>query len=891
MQKKLNCKIVTGASDFWPEHKYCKVTKVDLSKKSKLTFNVTQNEKIEEISVVQFWFGRYVYHIPREILQQFPKLNGVRINRYKIETLRGDLFPGEFKRLEYLDLSENRIEEIGSFVFQSLTELKWLNLNQNRIYHMEELLLIKNVKLTYIFCHGNRIESLRSHIVSYSSPLEYVDFRENSENVNKEYTCRNTKCPIKLPNIYEYENLILEEEKTKWLKCRYLRLELYLWPENQYCQVIKSGIYHSEYILQFEFSGTDVEKEETTAVQFSNSYSIDFIPVEMFREFPSLNGLSIELSSIPTLKNNLFTIECEKLEFLSLAYNEIKVIQEIAFKNLTRLKWLNFEGNSIKNLNYQVFAYNNKLTYISFELGSIEMINRKLFRSLKNLKAVNFEGNKCADTQIKCQSPNCNLKLYKKLLPCFEDCSASQEDNKPNELRVLNVGFSSAMNTIQTLNCTFKIFSKPHTAKFCEIEDAELTEDKKGAVFRFEGSEVKKKESTGIYFTLCYDTDFVPTQIFKEFPSIDRLGIKYSSIPVIRNNIFTSEFDKIKYLLLSNNLIKTIKPEAFQHLKKLKFIDLSFNKIESLKSNIFKNNRRLESILLNNNQIKMLNTNLFHNLQKLVNLNFKRNKCANKINAYEFKQLKRDLSKCYENCESDEVCKTKAAEELEAEKEFRSINCDYNQIKWKNRTSCFVANTELRSDIIYEISNAENRTDNVEAVYFKSSPVVEIIPLGLIEDFPNLNSIAFHDSKIPILKANLFTQSFIQIKEILLKENGIQQIEDEAFQELEDLEEIDLSFNQIKSINKELFSHNSNLRMINLSGNKIFMIQRDSFMPLSTLEELSFLGNECINKKFGCYLFQCPDINETNNYLEDCFSNYLEQAEKLENRELLNFLL
>jgi hypothetical protein len=108
-----NCKVATDlGSEFWPEHKYCKVTKVDLSKKSKLTFKVTPDERIEEISTVQFWFGRDIYHIPREILQQFPKFNELRINRYKIEVLRDDLFPVEFKRLEYLDLSENRIKTL-----------------------------------------------------------------------------------------------------------------------------------------------------------------------------------------------------------------------------------------------------------------------------------------------------------------------------------------------------------------------------------------------------------------------------------------------------------------------------------------------------------------------------------------------------------------------------------------------------------------------------------------------------------------------------------------------------------------------------------------------------------------------------------------------------------
>jgi Leucine-rich repeat (LRR) protein len=189
-------------------------------------------------------------------------------------------------------------------------------------------------------------------------------------------------------------------------------------------------------------------------------------------------------------------------------------------------------------------------------------------------------------------------------------------------------------------------------------------------------------------------------------------------------------------------------------------------------------------------------------------------------------------------------------------------------------------NIELRSDVIYAFSNANNKSI---AVYFKSSPVVEIIPLGLIKAFPKLGSVAFYGSKIPILKATYFTKSFSKIKEILLKENGIQQIEDEAFHELENLEEIDLSFNEIKSINKELFSHNPKLKNINLHRNKIFMIQRDSFKQQTQLMELNLLSNECINTKFGCDLINCPEVNEINDNLENCYSNYAEQEKKINN--------
>jgi Leucine-rich repeat (LRR) protein len=286
----------------------------------------------------------------------------------------------------------------------------------------------------------------------------------------------------------------------------------------------------------------------------------------------------------------------------------------------------------------------------------------------------------------------------------------------------------------------------------------------------------------------------------------------------------------------------------------------------------------------------MLNTNLFHELKNLAILDFEQNECANNRNAYEFKDLKRELSKCYENCESDEECKIRSAEESAEPKESRSIFCNYDRITWKNKKSCLVNNTELRTNTIYDISNPDDEASKIRAVYFQSSPFVETIPSVIIKDFPNLDSIAIHDSKIPILKAGLFTNSFKKIEEVRLTENGIQQIEDETFHELKNLREIDLSFNKIKSINKELFSQNSNLRLINLRGNRIFMVQQDSFKQQVKLEGLNLLENQCINTNFGCRIFGCAELDEIDKHLENCYPNYAEQERKLNECKFLILL-
>jgi hypothetical protein len=61
------------------------------------------------------------------------------------------------------------------------------------------------------------------------------------------------------------------------------------WPAFKYCQIKSQNFPLSDKNKAFSFSGSESQKQETTVVDFYGSSIIEFIPLQIFSEFPNLN--------------------------------------------------------------------------------------------------------------------------------------------------------------------------------------------------------------------------------------------------------------------------------------------------------------------------------------------------------------------------------------------------------------------------------------------------------------------------------------------------------------------------------------------------------------------------------------------------------------------------
>lgn len=177
--------------NLWPNTRQCKLTSVDLSEASKSeihSFSGTHEEK-SQATVVWFFSGSSsIDNVPKEILLEFPNINGLMISYYNSPDLRDNVFTKDFKVVKFLYLGKNKIETIEQDAFQHLTNLKWISFWQNKIQSLSIQIFRNNPEIKYIDFYKNQIVSVNPNFLDGLNKLKIVDFEEN-KCINEELGC------------------------------------------------------------------------------------------------------------------------------------------------------------------------------------------------------------------------------------------------------------------------------------------------------------------------------------------------------------------------------------------------------------------------------------------------------------------------------------------------------------------------------------------------------------------------------------------------------------------------------------------------------------------------------------------------------------------------------
>lgn len=343
-----------------------------------------------------------VINVPDGIAQTFPNLKLIAINHSGVKAITVDDFKG-LAELRHVDLSHNEIEELDDGIFADNEFLESVSFKSNEIKIIAKNIFVnlrnlQNVSLTANECidedwnrnFDDMTERIAEQCSSSSAATDDVDLTSS-------------------PNFIRSKTS--EPETTFNLSCKFIE-KYWEYSESDFltCSIV-DNIANSNYLLAVD----DDKAEKMQALEISTKES-KFLPQNL-HAFPDLVELSAQNTRLESISGMLFNksaslkritlagneisiiekqtfVGLTKLAELDLSEGEIRFIEEEAFAGLDALLLLNLGGNKLNYLAPNIFSELTQLQYVSLELNHLTYLNKEAFRRNSELINIWLNGNK-----------------------------------------------------------------------------------------------------------------------------------------------------------------------------------------------------------------------------------------------------------------------------------------------------------------------------------------------------------------------------------------------------------------------------------------------------------------------------------------------------------------
>nr|APT35502.1 Toll-like receptor 5 [Megalobrama amblycephala] len=361
----------------------------------------------------------------------------------------------------------------------------------------------------------------------------------------------------------------------------------------------------------------------------SNSYSMgssfsynNFKDPDKFT-FKGLGDSGIEIfdlskSKIFALSSSVFS-HFQDLEQITLAENEINIIEIDSFWGMTNLLKLNLSKNFLGSIDSNTFQNLEKLEVLDLSYNHIRVLGDKSFQGLPSLLNLNLTGNALESVHEFATLPNLKI-IY---LGDNKISSLSSLPNIAKNLTTLDLEF----NKLKSLSDLYTILRE-----FPQIEKIFLQ---------------------GNTFSSCYN--------HRQIVSSDKLqllNLGGSSMQMIWSegkclNVFNN-LHQLEQLSLTANGLQSLPKDIFKDLTSLWILDLSFNSLKYLPNGIFPES--LQILNLEYNSIYSVDPNLFSTLSYLSLLSLKKNDFRCDCNLRDFKTWLNQTNVIFAHPIEDVIC-------------------------------------------------------------------------------------------------------------------------------------------------------------------------------------------------------------------------------------------
>lgn len=333
-----------------------------------------------------------------------------------------------------------------------------------------------------------------------------------------------------------------------------------------------------------------------------------------------------------------------------------------------------------------------------------------------------------------------------------------------------------------------------------------------------------------------------------ELNMLNEIDFSFNKITDIKINDLGYKYLKLTKINLSHNHLVNIPEAIFDEFRDLQILDLSFNHIERLTAVTFEGVRKMYKLDLSNNKIQNLNASLFR-FNELNYLNLSNNQIGN-LQSNDFKQLPKlvtlDLS--------SNVIKVIDVNVFESTIMLETLDLSNNLLQIIN------SNAFINLHSLSDIDLSKNDLKTLPTHLFKNSKIFKFCIDGNSFEgpltkgmFEGINVTRLDVSNQFLTEINDYAfQNLDNLVELFLNSNNITFLSSQCLKYLVSLKYIDLSNNQITNIN---FDKNdlTNLLSLRLKNNLISEIKPEGLASLRSLQFLDISENRISHFSSTCF--------------------------------------
>ncbi|CAF1204795.1 unnamed protein product [Adineta steineri] len=607
---------------------------------------------------------------------------------------------------------------------------------------------------------------------------------------------------------------------------------------NRNLQIIPSGIPKNVFKLDLQFNNLSIIRKDD------------------LKGFRQLRILNLQDNQIHTIDTDAFK-DLLSLEKLDLSSNRLRVIKMGMLQGLQDLHNLQLDHNEISCIEPEAINGLKRLEIITLNSNNLTTLPMLSFSQLIDLRVLRLHEN-----QFICDCRLLWLAKYLKIHSFLGINTQCQETDTRNFKDIISlINDEKRCSTIDTddMELTCNIFVCPYPC-ICfngvvDCKDKDLTEIPRNIPDTTIELRLEKNRITEI-----------PPKAFIHLKKLRRLDMSNNLISTIYSNSLTG-LKSLNSLILYRNNLKMLPSEVFNELNALQLLLLNANKIVCIRGDTFDGLEKLSLLSLYDNQLKTLANDTFSPLKSLQTLHLARNPficdCHLRwLNAYlREKQIETSGVRC-------------AAPRRMIKRKFGVLND--RRFRCRNRMeyeqTAYVAQCEIQCP--------------KGCTCHKTTVICRGLQLQAIpNDIPAFTTIL--DLQDNLIKRISRNGSFRQLKSLQtldLRNNDLEQIDDDVFDEIDSLNELYLSNNSLHTITSHTFNGLKNLQLLDLQINNLTFIKNDMFIHMNKLQILFLNDNyiKCIDRGSFDQLESLTNLKlQSNPLICNCHMKWLKQCKRI----------